>query len=180
MRLRGLLRKEIKHVLRDPSAILIAFLMPLVLLLVLGFGISFDANHMPVALVADAPDEVVRGLLQAMDASPYLSVQRAASMHDAEAALAAGQVRGIVVVREDFAQRLTHATDWPATVGAGRECHRSEHRAHPGGLCQRRAAGLAVRPAAREAAGDRPAASRCRCATGSTRNSARPMPSCPA
>ena len=116
MRMRGLLRKEMKHILRDPSAILIAFLMPLVLLLVLGFGISFDANHMPVALVADAPEEVVRGLLQAMDASPYLSVQRAASVHDAEAALATGQVRGVVVVREDFAQHLTHTTDWPATA----------------------------------------------------------------
>ncbi len=116
MRLRGLVRKEMKHILRDPSSILIAFLMPLVLLLVLGFGISFDANHMPVALVADAPEEVVRGLLQAMDASPFLSVQRAASMHDAAAALATGQVRGIVAVREDFAQHLGHSADWPATV----------------------------------------------------------------
>lgn len=116
MRMRGLLRKELKHILRDPSAILIAFLMPLVLLLVLGFGISFDARHMQVALVADAPEETVRGLLQAMDASPYLSVQRAASMHDAQAALASGQVRGVVVVREDFTQHLGHSTDWPASV----------------------------------------------------------------
>ncbi len=116
MRMRGLLRKEMKHVLRDPSAILIAFLMPLVLLLVLGFGISFDARHMPVALVAEAPEEVVRGLLQAMDASPYLSVQRASSLHDAQDALARGQVRGVVVVREDFAQQLGHSTDWPAAV----------------------------------------------------------------
>ena len=45
--MRGLLRKEIKQILRDPSAILIAFLMPLVLLLVNGFGISLDASHMP-------------------------------------------------------------------------------------------------------------------------------------
>jgi ABC-2 type transport system permease protein len=116
MRLRGLMRKEMKHVVRDPSAMLIAFLMPLVLLLVLGFGISFDANHMPVALVAQAPEETVRGLLQAMDASPYLSVQRAASMHDAEAALASGQVRGVVMIRDDFNQHLAHSTDWPASV----------------------------------------------------------------
>ena len=114
--MRGLLRKETKHILRDPSSILIAFLMPLVLLLVLGFGISFDANHMAVALVAEAPEEVVRGLLQAMDASPYLAVQRAASMHDAQAALTTGQVRGILVLREDFAQHLSHSADWPATA----------------------------------------------------------------
>ena len=116
MRLRGLLRKEMKHVVRDPSAMLIAFLMPLVLLLVLGFGISFDAHHMPIALVADAPEQEVRGLIQAMDASPYLSVQRAVSVHDAEHALAAGQVRGIAVLRTDFMQHLTRPAAWPATA----------------------------------------------------------------
>ncbi|HUN42932.1 MAG TPA: ABC transporter permease [Acetobacteraceae bacterium] len=117
IRLRGLLRKEMKHVVRDPSAMLIAFVMPLVLLLVLGFGISFDANHMPIALVADAPEQEVRGLIQAMDASPYLSVQRANSVHAAEIALAAGQVRGIVVVRQDFMQHLSRYGAWPATAG---------------------------------------------------------------
>jgi len=116
MRLRGLLRKEIKHVLRDPSAIMIAFLMPFVLLLVNGYGISLDAYHMPIAVVIDAPDEVTRGVLQAMDASPYLSVQHAGSVHDAETALAAGQVRGILVMRKDFAEHLSRQALWPATA----------------------------------------------------------------
>ena len=46
MRMHGLVLKEIKQIVRDPSAILIAFLMPVVLLIVNGFGINFDANHM--------------------------------------------------------------------------------------------------------------------------------------
>jgi ABC-2 type transport system permease protein len=117
MRLRGLLRKEIRHVLRDPSSILIAFLMPVVLLLVNGFGISLDAYHMRVAVESEAPEEATRGMIQAMDASPYLSVQRAASMHDAEAALIRGQVRGILMVRSDFMQHLRHSSGWPATAG---------------------------------------------------------------
>ena len=55
-RLRGLARKEIKQILRDPSAILIAFLLPIVLMLVNGFGISFDARQVSLAVVATAPD----------------------------------------------------------------------------------------------------------------------------
>src|SRR5271157_4702521 len=106
MRLRGLLRKEMKHIVRDPSAIMIAFLMPMVLLLVNGFGISLDANHMRIAVVIEAPEEAARGMLQAMAASPYLAVQRATSVHEAEEALTAGQVRGILVVREDFPEHL--------------------------------------------------------------------------
>jgi ABC-2 type transport system permease protein len=116
MRMRGLLRKEIKQVLRDPSAILIAFLMPVVLLLVNGYGISLDAYHMPVAVVIEAPEEAARGMLQAMDASPFLSVQRAANEHDAEAALTTGQVRGILVIRRDVVEHLHRKADWPATA----------------------------------------------------------------
>jgi len=116
LRLRGLTRKEIKQILRDPSAILIAFLLPVVLLLVNGFGISLDANEMKLALVIEAPEETARGMLQALDASPYLSVQRALSTRDGEAAMIEGRVRGMLVVRDDFSQRLTRTSSWPAAA----------------------------------------------------------------
>lgn len=117
MRLRGLMRKEIAQILRDPSAILIAFLMPVVLLLVIGFGLSLDAKHVRVAVVVQAPEEATRALLQAMDASPYLSVHRAASMHDAAAALTRGDVRAILTVRDDTFARLRRSASWPGTAG---------------------------------------------------------------
>ena len=50
-RLRGLLRKEFYQILRDPSSLAIAFLLPLVLLLIFGYGVSLDAEHVPIALV---------------------------------------------------------------------------------------------------------------------------------
>ncbi len=112
MRLRGLIRKEIKHVLRDPSSILIAFLLPIVLLVTNGFGISLDASEMRLAVVIQAPEETARGMLQALDASPYLSVQRALSTRDGEAAMTEGRVRGMLIVRDDFSQRLSRSGSW--------------------------------------------------------------------
>ncbi|MEJ2328143.1 MAG: hypothetical protein P8Y25_15645 [Chromatiaceae bacterium] len=38
MRLRGMVRKESFQILRDPSSIAIAFVMPVVLLLLFGWG----------------------------------------------------------------------------------------------------------------------------------------------
>ena len=55
MRLRGLLRKEVLQILRDPSSIAIAFVLPLVLLLLFGYGISLDARRVPIALVIENP-----------------------------------------------------------------------------------------------------------------------------
>jgi ABC-2 type transport system permease protein len=114
MRMRGLIRKEVKHVLRDPSAILIAFLLPVVLLITNGFGISLDAREMKLAVVIMAPEETARGMLQALDASPYLAVQRALSAREAGQALTEGRVRGALIVRDDYSQRLNRSAAWPA------------------------------------------------------------------
>ncbi|MBU2825786.1 hypothetical protein HF283_17050, partial [Acidithiobacillus ferrooxidans] len=54
-RLRGLIRKEFIQILRDPSAIAIAFFMPVFLLFLFGYGVSLDAKHVPVAVVVDQP-----------------------------------------------------------------------------------------------------------------------------
>ena len=53
MRVWGLLRKETLQILRDPSSIAIAFVMPVVLLFIFGYGVSLDAERVPVALVVD-------------------------------------------------------------------------------------------------------------------------------
>jgi ABC-2 type transport system permease protein len=116
IRMHGLVLKEVKQIVRDPSAILIAFLMPVVLLLVNGFGINFDANHMKVAVVIAAPEETVRGMLQALAASPYLDPIQLHDTRAAEAAVVRGKVRGMLVVREDFSQRLARSAHWPATA----------------------------------------------------------------
>ena len=116
MRLRGLAKKEIKQIIRDPSAILIAFLMPIILLTVDGFGINFDANHMKVAVVLATPGQTEHGLLHALVASPYLDPVTMKDAPTAEAALIKGDVRGMLILHDDFTQRLVRPTRWPATA----------------------------------------------------------------
>ena len=117
MRLRGLLRKEVKQIFRDPSALLIAFLLPAVLLFVNGYGLSLDASDMKIGVVIEAPEEGVRGLVQTLDASPYLAVTPFANSQLAIAAMRAGTVRGTLVIREDFTQRIRRPSSWPAPAG---------------------------------------------------------------
>ena len=93
IRLRGLVGKEFLQILRDPSALMIAFLLPVVLLLINGFGISLDARDMRVAAVIDAPEESTRALLQALSNSPYLDVVRVNDTQEGAALMADGSVR---------------------------------------------------------------------------------------
>lgn len=116
LRLRGLAVKEALQIVRDPSALLIAFLLPFVLLFVNGYGLSLDAHKMKLAVLIEAGSDTTSGIAQALDASPYLNVFWEPSMVQAQTALDTGQVRGILVLRQDFAQRLARTSRWPASA----------------------------------------------------------------
>jgi len=116
MRLRGLVRKEFYQILRDPSSIAIAFLMPVVLLLIFGYGVSLDADHVPVAIVADQPDADTASFTNAFANTRYFQPLLLPSMREAKAALMAGEVNGIVHLRADFARRLHGSEGAPIQV----------------------------------------------------------------
>jgi ABC-2 type transport system permease protein len=116
MRMRGLLRKEFLQIVRDPSSIAIAFLMPIFLLILFGYGVSLDADHVPVALVAEAPSQDSDDFMAVLQASHYFAPRVVASMPDAVRLMSTGEVKGIVRLRADFARRLRQPDGAPAQV----------------------------------------------------------------
>jgi ABC-2 type transport system permease protein len=109
MRLRGLVRKEFLQIVRDPSSIAIAFLMPIFLLVLFGYGVSLDAEHVPVAMVADAPSQDSADFLAALRGSRSFEVREMLTMAEAEQALRAGEVKGIIHLADDFSRRMRQA-----------------------------------------------------------------------
>ena len=105
-RLRGLIRKESLQIMRDPSSISIAFVLPIVLLLLFGFGVSLDAKHVPVALVVENPTVESTSFVASLVGSPYFAPVILRARPPAERALVAGEVNAIVVLRADFARRI--------------------------------------------------------------------------
>ena len=116
MRLRGLLRKEFLQIVRDPSSIAIAFLMPVFLLALFGYGVSLDAEDVPIALVQDAPSRDGADFLASLRGSPSFAPRDAASMAEAERLLREGAVSGIVRLPADFPRRLREAPGAPIQV----------------------------------------------------------------
>jgi ABC-2 type transport system permease protein len=106
MRLRGLVRKEFLQVVRDPSSIGIAFLMPLVLLLLFGYGVSLDAEHVPIAVVVEQSDADTAGFLAVFRNNPYFAPVVMQDMRQAEEALMHHRVDGIIGLRAKFSRDL--------------------------------------------------------------------------
>lgn len=103
MRLAGMMRKECLQVIRDPSSIAIAFILPMVLLLIFGYGVSLDAKNIRVALVLEQPDAAALSFVGGFYQTPYFAPKAYPSIQEAETALRQAEVDGIVWLRSDFA-----------------------------------------------------------------------------
>lgn len=92
----ALIRKEARQMLRDRSTFTLGIVLPIVLLLLFGFGLSLDVRQVPVAVVRESASPLVRDFFSALERSPYFAPQAAASMHEAEQMLRARSVDAIV------------------------------------------------------------------------------------
>ena len=105
-RLFALCRKESRQIVRDPSSILIAFVLPVVLLFIFGFGINLDANKVRLGVVVEDSGAEAQRFAEVLAGSPYIEVNRDASRLHMRALLAAGEVRGMVVLTSDFSAKV--------------------------------------------------------------------------
>jgi ABC-2 type transport system permease protein len=110
-RLRALCRKETWQILRDPSSNLIAFVLPVVMLLIFGYGINLDSTAVNIGLVLEDQSPEARRFADNLYGSPYLNVVTSQTRAEMEQALTAGRVRGFVVVPVDFAEKLKRPSD---------------------------------------------------------------------
>jgi drug efflux transport system permease protein len=101
-RLLALMLKEARQIVRDPSSILIAFVLPLILLFLFGYGVSLDATRTKIGVVMEVPSPSARDLASSFQASRYFQVRLATDRRELEEPLARGQVRGIVVIPATF------------------------------------------------------------------------------
>ncbi|WP_323113806.1 ABC transporter permease [Pseudomonas guariconensis] len=105
-RLVALVRKETRQMLRDRSNLAVGLLLPVVLILLFGYGLSFDVEHAPVAVVLEDSSPQARELLAGMQDSCYLAPQWVTHMPDAERRMRQGEVNAIVRVPQDFSRQL--------------------------------------------------------------------------
>ena len=102
----SLARKETFQIFRDPSSILIAFILPLILLMLFGFGISLDSNRIRIGVVVQDARADARSLVQAFAASDYFDIVTAFDQTALEPDLVSGDLRGLVVIPPDFSERM--------------------------------------------------------------------------
>jgi ABC-2 type transport system permease protein len=101
-RLVALTRKEFRQLLRDASNLAFGILLPIMLILLFGYGLSLDVRNAPVAVVLEDSSPQAREAISGLLLSPYISPVLLGSMRAAEQAMVAREVDAIVRLRGDF------------------------------------------------------------------------------
>ena len=104
-RIRALTLKETRQVLRDPSSIAIGIVFPLMMILLFGFGLSLDINHVSVAVVDEDDSSDSTALIGAFRLSPYFRVTVVHSMAEANAQMLNRTADGVLRIQSDFTRR---------------------------------------------------------------------------
>jgi ABC-2 type transport system permease protein len=105
-RLFGLVYKESLQVLRDPSAILVTFALPTVMMLVFAFALSLDQKHVPIGVVLESDGADAESLAAAFSGTDYFRVTPARDRREVAPKVVSGELRGFVVIPQDFDTRL--------------------------------------------------------------------------
>ena len=106
-RIGALVRKESRQMIRDPSSIAIGIVLPLLLILLFGYGLSLDVSNVPVAVVLEDPSPEATDLAGSFQLSKYFDAQLLTSMRRAEQLMLTRTVDGIIRIRPDFARNLS-------------------------------------------------------------------------
>lgn len=105
-RLAALTRKETRQMLRDRSNLIVGLLLPLVLILLFGYGLSFDVKDARIAVVMQNNSLPAREAAMGLSGSPYLSPVWVHSMQEAERMMMTGEADAIIRVPHEFLREL--------------------------------------------------------------------------
>jgi ABC-2 type transport system permease protein len=106
VRLRSLVWKEAIQIANDPSSILIAFVLPVLLLFLFGFAVSLENTKVRIGVVLTERTPESESLLRTFQGSKYFDVQVDTDRRAMEKELVAGRVRAVIVVAPDFSRNL--------------------------------------------------------------------------
>ena len=102
----ALIKKEIKQIMRDPSSIIIAFVLPLISILIYMYGINLDSVRVTMGIKNDDSNPETATLIKSFGHSKYVNSIYFDNIEDIKTAIARSKIKGAVIIPNDFSTKL--------------------------------------------------------------------------
>ncbi len=103
----ALIKKEFLQIIRDPSSIIIAFILPLISILIYMYGINLDSVKVTMGIKNDDNSPEVTTLVKSFGHSKYVNSVSVDNMSDIEKMIMRSKIKGAVVIPNDFSTKLS-------------------------------------------------------------------------
>ena len=104
--LRALVKKEFLQIIRDPSSIVISFILPLISILIFMYGIDMDAVRVTFGIKNDDNSPEVAKLVTSFNTCEYINAVVSDDMDDLTHKIVRSKIKGMVVIPNDFSKKL--------------------------------------------------------------------------
>lgn len=108
--------KETLHIRRDPRSLYLALGMPVVMLFLFGYGVSFDLERLPLAISDRDRTEESRALVQAVTAPGELALAVRADPEDALRLFQEGRAVALLHVPEGYGREVAKGLRTPVQL----------------------------------------------------------------
>ena len=110
-------RKEIHHIVRDRSTLVLVLFTPTALLLLMAYALTVDLKHVPLTVLDMDQSQVSRAFVQQITAGQDLELYAyAANMDEVEAMLMRGEIKAALVISPGFAADMQALKGMPMQV----------------------------------------------------------------
>ncbi|MFQ5667120.1 MAG: ABC transporter permease [Candidatus Binatia bacterium] len=109
-RLQTLIRREVRATFRDPFTLGILIAVPLVALLIFGFVLSTEVDHLALGVLDAAGTRASRRLVAELSAAGTFNARSYATRQQLEHALVSGEISVGILMPPDFGRRRTTRT----------------------------------------------------------------------
>ena len=117
--LKILVKKEFAQIAKDRSALVIAFLMPLILVVIYGYAMRMDIKPVKVGFVSDLGSKIERDLLGGFLGSKYLRIRVYTDLESARRDFKAHEIESILYFDPRFAAKFQNTLSGLGGAGGG-------------------------------------------------------------
>jgi len=108
-RLRAVIVKEFNHILRDPTSLTIVFILPVVMMMIYGYGISFNLKYVKAGVIDFSSGRYSRDLIKAFGNNKYfkltdLKAEYSDPVSKGEELLRSGDLKELIIIPADFSR----------------------------------------------------------------------------
>lgn len=103
---RAIIKKEILQIWRDPSSIIIAFVLPLILMFVFGYGVNLDSNVIKIGLVKESSSKSANSLVTGYIINHYFDTHVDTVRNRFILPIIESHLRGMAVIPIRFENKL--------------------------------------------------------------------------